>query len=172
MKPFTSCSIAAIFQSHFWLINKLPLYIFANHCSYHLQNINIIARYLTWTTKVGSLQCYFIKRLQHTWNATACLITLTRKHGHITHSFKSSCASRNSLLNIYDFSWCGCTCTMCPHPTLLQINHIYHSVIFCMLHVNITCNTCHILVLELAKTHMVFYCCLCNRNLSFLAGNC
>ena len=34
---------------------------------------------------------------------------------------------------------------------------------FGILHVKITCYTCHILVPELAKAHMVFHCCLCSK---------
>ena len=83
IKPFTPCSIAAIFDSHFCLINILP--IFANVWFHHLRNMNYTMRYQMRTTKVGSLQCSTLwlpnstmKRLQHVQNATACLITLTR----------------------------------------------------------------------------------------------
>ena len=70
MKPFTPCSIAAIFDSHFCLINILP--IFANVWFNHLRNMNYTMRYQMRTTKVGSLQCSTLwlpnstmKRLQH-----------------------------------------------------------------------------------------------------------
>ena len=70
MKPFTPCSIAVIFDSHFCLINILP--IFANVWFNHLRNMNYTMRYQMQTTKAGSLQCSTLwlpnstmKRLQH-----------------------------------------------------------------------------------------------------------
>ena len=83
MKPLTTHSIAATFDSHCCKINMLP--IFANLWFNHLRNINYTTRYQMRTTKVGSMQFptlwlpnSTIKRLQHVQNATACLITLTR----------------------------------------------------------------------------------------------
>ena len=78
------------------------LQVFVNHLFYHLHNISYIRKYLSSNTTeilvyafvfskldhynslIYGLLDYQIKKLQHVHNTAARLITLSRKHEHIT----------------------------------------------------------------------------------------
>ena len=106
-------NIGVTFDNHF-LFNEHVASI-CKSSFYHLRNISYIRKYLSSTTTeilsvhafvsskldhcnslLYGLPNYLVKKLQHVQNAAARLISLSRKHEHITcytYSVKSSLAS-------------------------------------------------------------------------------
>ena len=88
-------NIGVIFDNHFNFKDQVA--IICTSSFYHLRNISYVRKYLSSTTTeilvhaFGSLQFFTLwpseltsKKLLHVQNAAARLITLSRKHEHIT----------------------------------------------------------------------------------------